>query len=78
MTVNVAQAKARFSELLQAAERGEPVTITSHGRPVVDLRPAAVPKRPLPLADLREFRASLPLLPVSSADIVRRLRTEED
>jgi prevent-host-death family protein len=78
MTVSVAQAKARFSELLQAAEAGEPVIITRHGRPVVQLRPAAAPKPPLPLESLRAFRATMPRLPMSGARVVRQLRDEED
>jgi prevent-host-death family protein len=33
------EAKAKFSELLQSAERGESVTITRHGRPVARIVP---------------------------------------
>lgn len=33
------EAKARFAELLQSAERGESVTITRHGRPVARIVP---------------------------------------
>ena len=32
-TVQAKEAKASFSSLLEAAERGEPTTITKHGRP---------------------------------------------
>ena len=32
-TVQVRDAKARLSALIEAAERGEPTTITRHGRP---------------------------------------------
>jgi prevent-host-death family protein len=34
----VAEAKNRFPALLKAAERGESVTITRHGKPVGELR----------------------------------------
>ncbi len=37
-----ADAKARFSELLDRAERGEEVTISRHGRAVARLVPIAV------------------------------------
>jgi prevent-host-death family protein len=37
MKVSVADAKNRLSELIKAAEGGEPVTICRHGKPVVDL-----------------------------------------
>jgi prevent-host-death family protein len=37
MKVSVADAKNRLTELIKAAEGGEPVTICRHGKPVVDL-----------------------------------------
>ena len=44
-----ADAKARFSELLERAERGEQLTITRHGKPVARLVPvvdeAAIARR---------------------------------
>ena len=42
MQMNVAEAKAKLSELVAAAERGEEVVIARGGRPVVRLVPAAV------------------------------------
>jgi prevent-host-death family protein len=38
LTVSLAQAKARLSELLDKVESGEEVTITRHGRPVAHIR----------------------------------------
>lgn len=38
-TVNVYEAKAQLSKLLELVERGEPVTIARAGRPVADLIP---------------------------------------
>jgi prevent-host-death family protein len=35
MRTSVAEAKARFSELIEAARGGEPVIVTRHGEPVV-------------------------------------------
>lgn len=40
----VADAKARFSELLARAEAGETITINRHGRPVAKMVPAEKPK----------------------------------
>lgn len=37
MEVGVFEARNRFSELIEAAERGEEVIVTRHGRPVVRL-----------------------------------------
>jgi prevent-host-death family protein len=36
-SIQVREAKARFSALIEAAERGEPTTITRHGRPAAVL-----------------------------------------
>lgn len=37
MQVSVAEAKNKLPELIKAVENGEPVTITRHGQPVVDI-----------------------------------------
>jgi prevent-host-death family protein len=74
VTVNLAQAKARLSELLDKVENGEAVVITRHGRPVANLSAVTVPKQPLkPLAD---FRARMPRLRRSSALLLREARDE--
>jgi prevent-host-death family protein len=44
MQMNVADAKARLSELIAAAERGEEVIIARAGQPVVRLVPAQARK----------------------------------
>jgi len=33
-TLSAAQAKSQFAECLRSAERGDPVVVTRHGRPV--------------------------------------------
>jgi prevent-host-death family protein len=40
-TITVAEAKASFAECLRAAEGGEPVVVTRHGKPVAALVPLA-------------------------------------
>ena len=45
VTVNLAQAKARLSELLDQVEAGEEVLITRRGRAVAHLFPAVRPKK---------------------------------
>jgi prevent-host-death family protein len=37
MRVSVAEARNKFTKLIQAVERGERVTVCRHGKPVVDL-----------------------------------------
>jgi prevent-host-death family protein len=76
VTVNVAQAKAHLSELLDKVEAGEDVVITRHGRPVARLHSASRPKYPLMLDDLAAFRATMPPLRRPSAELLREMRDE--
>ena len=75
-TVNLAQAKARLSELLDKVEAGHEVVITRRGKAVAHLSPAGGPKKPLPLADLAGFRASMPPLRRPAAELLREARNE--
>ncbi|MFG1466590.1 type II toxin-antitoxin system prevent-host-death family antitoxin [Xanthobacter sp. DSM 24535] len=76
VTVNLVQAKAHLSELLDKAEAGEEVVITRHGRAVAHIRPASRPKQPLRLDELAAFRATMPHLRRRSADLLREARDE--
>jgi prevent-host-death family protein len=54
VNVSVAEAKAKFSELLKRAEAGEEVAVTRHGKVVARLvPPTAVPKKPPLLGALK-------------------------
>ena len=58
------QAKTNFSQLIERVKRGERITITKHGVPVVVMSPAETkPLRPITevIEDLRIFRQSLRL-----------------
>jgi len=74
VTVNLAQAKARLSELLDQVEGGEEIVITRHGKPVANLSAVQQPRKPLDLRALAEFRATLPRSKVSSTVLLRRIR----
>jgi prevent-host-death family protein len=76
VTVNVAQAKAHLSELLDKVEAGEEVIITRHGRAIAHLHSAARPKHPLMLDDLAAFRATMPSLRRPSVELLREMRDE--
>ena len=56
--VPVAEAKAKFSEMLRRAGEGEEIVVTSHGRPVARIVPPADarPTREQWIADLMELR----------------------
>ena len=76
-SVNLATAKAQFSELINKVESGEEVVITRHGRPVARVVPATPVKQPVPLERLAALRRSLPARKSSSAIELRKLRDEE-
>ena len=72
--VNLADAKARLSELVSKAESGEETVITRRGHPVARIVPIASPKKPI--RSLAEFRATLPKSRKSSVQLIRQLRDE--
>ncbi|MBI4969392.1 MAG: type II toxin-antitoxin system Phd/YefM family antitoxin [Rhodospirillales bacterium] len=76
VTVNLAQAKAHLSELLDKVEAGEDLVITRHGRPVAHVVAASRPKQPLALKSLAAFRATMPRLRRPSAELLRETRDE--
>ena len=76
IAVNLVQAKAHLSELLDRVEAGEEVIITRHGRAVAHIHSVSRPKQPLRLDDLAAFRATMPRLRGASADLLREARDE--
>jgi prevent-host-death family protein len=56
---------------------GEEVIITRRGKPVAHIRPAAPPKKRLPIDRLAEFRAGMPRWRKDSAKLVREMRNDE-
>ena len=76
VTVNLVQAKARLSELLDKVEAGRDILITRRGKAVAHLSAAIQPKKPLPLQDLAEFRAGMPKLRRPAAELLREMRDE--
>lgn len=76
---SVAEAKAQLSAIIDIVERGETVTITKRGKPVVNIVPAnALPIKPkMDLAELRRFRESMPIMKTSSVEIIRAMRDGE-
>ncbi len=45
MRVSVAEAKNKLTQLIQAVEKGERVTVCRHGKPVVDIVPTGTAER---------------------------------
>ena len=73
-SINLADAKARLSELVSKAESGEETVITRRGQPVARLVPIASPRKAY--RSLAEFRATLPRARKSSAQVIRQMRDE--
>ncbi len=73
---SVAEAKAQLSAIIDIVERGETVTITKRGKPVVNIVPAnALPIKPkMDLAELRAIREMTPRMKTSSVEIIRQMR----
>ena len=59
-TVNLAEAKAHLSNILDRVEAGETFVITRHGRPVARVSAAESAKKPIPFEELAAFRATMP------------------
>jgi prevent-host-death family protein len=76
LRVNLAQAKAHLSELLDKAEAGEDIIITRHGRAVARLRSVSRWKRSLMLDDLAAFRATMTPLRRPSVELLRKMRDD--
>jgi prevent-host-death family protein len=67
-TINLRDAKANLSAVIEAAERGEPTTITKHGRPAAVVVPVEAASTLLKAC--RPSFASL-LMSIPSADFER-------
>ena len=78
VTVALAEAKARLSELVARVEAGEEVSITRRGKPVVRLVAETKPKEPFDLEEMRRIRAmTKPYVDPEGLSFVERLRRED-
>lgn len=74
--VSLADAKARFSELVKRAQAGETISITSRGKRVAKLVPETPPRRPVDVEALRRLAASLPPQDEDAGTFMRRMRDD--
>jgi prevent-host-death family protein len=75
-TVSAYEAQTHLQRLLRAAERGETVIITRHGRPVAKLAPFEDPRRQSVAEVIRRMDALRRRLPKVSIDEVLAWRHE--
>lgn len=75
-SVNLAEAKARLSELVARAAEGETVQITRRGKPVAQITPIQKPRKPIDIALLRAVTDSMPMQKESAGEFIRRMRDD--
>lgn len=72
--INLADAKAHLSELVDRVEAGDSIDITRRGKPVARLVGVARPRRRIDAALLRLLTAAMPPQAESAAELVRSMR----
>jgi prevent-host-death family protein len=76
-TVNLADAKARLSELVERAEAGETVRITRRGKLVAEIAPVKAPRKKIDMAALRALTDSMPKQKEPARVFIRKMRDRE-
>lgn len=76
-SVNLADAKAHLSELVERAAAGEAVRITRRGKAVAQIVPADTPRKPVNLKALQSLTATMPKQAEPARKAVRKMRDEE-
>ncbi len=72
--VNLADAKAHLSELVERAAAGDPVCITRRGKVVAQITAVDAPRKRIDLSALRAISDAMPAQPETARDFVRRMR----
>ncbi|MFC7397508.1 type II toxin-antitoxin system Phd/YefM family antitoxin [Chelatococcus sp. GCM10030263] len=72
--INLADAKAHLSELVDRVEAGGTVDITRRGKPVARLTAVARPRKRIDMAMLQALTAAMPAQVEDAADLVRSMR----
>ena len=73
-SINLAEAKAHFSELVSRVESGDEVSITRHGKPVARLTGVAPQRPPIVLSALQNLTASMPRQAEGADQFIRDMR----
>ena len=72
--INLADAKARLSKLVDRVEAGDSIDITRRGRPVARLTSVAKPRKRIDATLLHSLTATMPRQAQGAADLVRSMR----
>ena len=76
-SVNLADAKAHLSELVDRVEAGDSIAITRRGKPVARLTAAAPPRKAINADQLRKLTQAMSVQTQSAADLVRSMRDSD-
>lgn len=76
--INLADAKARFSEIVDRVEAGESIEIVRRGKPAARLVPTDRQRewKPIDVDMLQRLQATMPMQKESAGDFIRRLRDD--
>ena len=72
--INLADAKAHLSELIDRVEAGESIDITRHGKPVARLTAVTRPRKRIDAALLQSLTATMSTQTQGAADLVHAMR----
>lgn len=75
--INLADAKAHFSELVDRVAGGDSVDILRRGKAVARLTTADRPRKPIDLALMRTLTEGMPTSAQSAAKFVREMRDSD-
>lgn len=75
--INLADAKAHLSELVDRAAAGDTIDILRRGKPVARLEAAKRPRKTIDAARLRKLTDSLPAQTQSAGDFTRAMRDDD-
>jgi len=75
--VNLADAKAHLSELVERAAAGEAVCITRRGKAVAQITAVGTPRKRIDPTALRAITDAMPAQPQTARDLIRRMRDDD-
>jgi prevent-host-death family protein len=75
--VNLADAKAHLSELVERAAAGEAVCITRRGKAVAQITAVDTPRMRIDPTALRAMTDAMPMQRQSARDFIRRMRDDD-
>ena len=76
-SVNLAEAKAHLSELIERVMAGDTVRIVRRGKPVAQITAVETPRKPIDLRALRALTGAMPAQSEAARLLVRRMRDED-